>query len=156
MEGTKPKGKKTEQASGAANCVVALEGLVERESRATENEGIAMANLSGSSGRDGRSDARLDRLFLGFRDSAVVPEASANFSANMWQAIEARRSNRVFGLWAKLVTSGALAASLLFGVLSSAPQKTVEPEYLAVYIEHTTPAPEPAEMLSTILDSDDR
>jgi hypothetical protein len=115
-----------------------------------------MANLSGSSGSGGRSDERLEGLFLRYRDAAVVPDASANFSANMWQAIEARRSNRVFGLWAKLVTSGALAASLLFGVLSSAPQKTVEPEYLAVYIEHTTPASEPAEMLSSILDSDDR
>lgn len=115
-----------------------------------------MASFGGNTGSGGRSEERLERLFVSYRDAAVAPEASANFSVNVWQAIEARRSNRVFGLWAKLVTSGALAASLLFGVLSSTPQKTVEPEYLAVYIEHTSPSPEPAEMLSSILDSDDR
>lgn len=59
-----------------------------------------MAKFSASSGKGGRSEERLERLFLGFRDAAAVPEASANFSANLWQAIEARRSNRVFGLWA--------------------------------------------------------
>jgi hypothetical protein len=114
-----------------------------------------MATSGGSIGGGGRSDERLDRLFSGFRESAVVPEASVNFTANLWQTIEARRSNRIFGFWAKLVTSGALAASLLFGILSSTPPKTVEPEYLALYIEHSPPAPESPEILSTILEAED-
>lgn len=80
-------------------------------------------------------EKQLDRALAAYRAAAVVPEASANFSSDVWAAIESRRSNRVFGFVAKLVTSGALAASLLFGLLSTAPQSAPEPEYLATYLE---------------------
>ena len=86
------------------------------------------------------SESKLDRLFRAYGDAVVVPEASANFSADMWATIEARRSSRFFGFAAKLVTSGALAASLLLGVLSTMPRHTVEPEYLVSYLEQPSSA----------------
>ncbi|MDZ7637937.1 MAG: hypothetical protein U5J83_06760 [Bryobacterales bacterium] len=100
------------------------------------------------------AERRVDQIFRAYGTSAVIPEASPNFSANMWEAIEARRSSRLFGMVAKLVTSGAVAATILLGVLSTSSIPAVEPEYLAVYIEHSQPAAQ-AEILSSILESED-
>ncbi|MCU0227758.1 MAG: hypothetical protein MUF01_08965 [Bryobacterales bacterium] len=84
-------------------------------------------------------ERQLERTFAAYRNAVVVPEARPQFSTDIWAAIEAKRSARLFGFWAKMVTSGALAASLLLGVLSSMPQRRPEPEYLAVYLD-TTPS----------------
>ena len=39
-----------------------------------------------------RSDEPLDALLLLYRDSAAVPEASANFMPKLWEKIEGRRT----------------------------------------------------------------
>lgn len=100
-----------------------------------------------------QTEQRFDRLCRAYGRSAVIPEASANFSANMWEAIEARRSSRLFGMVAKLVTTGALAATILFGMLPASKTPSVEPEYLTLYIDHS-PAPAQPEIFSSILDSE--
>jgi hypothetical protein len=110
-----------------------------------------MANVDWQSER---REQRLDRLCRFYGQSAAIPEASTNFSANMWEAIEARRSSSLFGLVAKLVTSSALAATILFGVLPTSKVPAVEPEYLAVYLEHTQP-PSQSELFTAILDSEE-
>lgn len=98
-------------------------------------------------------ESKLDSLFAVYGRSTAIPEASANFSADIWAAIEARRSSRFFGFMAKLVSSGALAASLLLGILSALPQQTVEPEYLATYLEQPS-ASEQLELPYAILEAD--
>lgn len=101
-----------------------------------------------------QTEQRFDQLCRVYGRSAVIPEASVNFSANMWEAIEARRSSRLFGLVAKLVTTSALAATILFGVLPTSTAPTVEPEYLTLYIDHSQ-APAQPEIFASILDSED-
>ncbi|MCZ2157276.1 MAG: hypothetical protein LC114_25835 [Bryobacterales bacterium] len=98
-------------------------------------------------------EQRFDRLCRAYGSAAAIPAASANFSANMWEAIESRRRSRTFGMVAKLVTSGALAATILLATLPTARTVAVEPEYLAGYIEHSQP-PAQAELLASIIDSD--
>lgn len=110
-----------------------------------------MANVDWQSER---TEQRFDRLCRVYGCTAAIPEASANFSANMWDAIEARRSSRLFALAAKLVTSGALAATILFGMLPATQAPTVEPEYLAAYIEHSQTTVQP-EFFSSILDAEE-
>lgn len=112
-----------------------------------------MANLGWE---DRSSEQMLDRLFRAYGESAAIPDASANFGPKLWEAIEARRNTRLLGFAAKLVTSGALAASLLLGVLSTSTAPRLEPEYLATYIEQTAPPASSAELLSSILEAEDR
>ncbi len=110
-----------------------------------------MAHLNGQSEH---AEQRFDRLCRAYGSAAAIPAASAGFSANMWEAIESRRRSRIFGLAAKLVTSGALAATILLGTLPTSRTAAVEPEYLAGYIEHTQ-LPAQTELLASIIDSDD-
>lgn len=97
---------------------------------------------------------QLDRAFAAYRSAVSAPDGSANFSADVWAAIEARRTSRLFGLVAKLVTSGALAASLLLGVLSMTPQPGPEPEYLATYLDQPAPAGEQVEFPYAVLEAE--
>jgi hypothetical protein len=99
-------------------------------------------------------DSQLDCAFQAYRSAAVVPEASTAFTPGVWQAIEARRSNRVFSLWAKALTSCALAASLTLGVLSSRPPQGIEPEYVTAFLEDSGPAMYDVEFASASLDLD--
>ena len=110
-----------------------------------------MANFDG---QFEQTEQRFDRLCRAYGRSAVIPEASTNFSANMWEAIEARRSSRLFGMVARLVTTSALAATILFGMLPASKAPAVEPEYLTLYIDHSQ-APVPPEIFSSILDPED-
>lgn len=96
----------------------------------------------------------LDRGFAAYGKAVAVPEASSAFTTDIWAAIEARRSARLFGFWAKALTSSALAASLMLGVLSSRPERSPEPEYLAAYLEGTTPAQYDLELGYSIVDSE--
>ena len=97
-------------------------------------------------------ESELNRGFAAYRVAATVPEGSRNFSADLWMAIEARRTAKVFGFWAKAVTSTALAASLMLGVLTSAPEQSPEPEYLAAYLEGNAPANYDMELGYSIVD----
>ncbi|MCL4783097.1 MAG: hypothetical protein KJZ70_08705 [Bryobacterales bacterium] len=110
-----------------------------------------MANFDGQLEQ---TEQRFSRLCRAYGRSAVIPEASVNFSANMWEAIEARRSSRLFGMVAKLVTTSALAATILFGTLPTSKAPAVEPEYLTLYIDHSQ-APVQTEIFSSILDAED-
>lgn len=101
-----------------------------------------------------QTEHRFDRLCRDYGKSAVIPEASVNFSANMWEAIEARRSSRLFGMVARLVTTGAVAATILFGMLPASKAPAVEPEYLTLYIDHSQ-SPTQVEIFSSMLDSED-
>lgn len=96
----------------------------------------------------------LDRVFAAYRAAVAVPDARPSFSTDLWTAIEAKRSAKVFGFWAKALTSGALAASLMLGVLSSMPERQPEPEYLAAYLEGNGPATFDAELGYSIVDSE--
>ncbi|MCW5966154.1 MAG: hypothetical protein KIT83_19100 [Bryobacterales bacterium] len=96
----------------------------------------------------------LDLGFAAYRAVVAVPDARPSFSTDIWSAIEAKRAARVFGFWAKALTSSALAASLALGVLSSMPERLPEPEYLAAYLEGNGPAPFDAELGYSIVDSE--
>ena len=57
-------------------------------------------------------DARLNELFLAYREALPDPEAGANFMPQMWAKIEAREnSSNWFGRLAKTLVTAALAAS---------------------------------------------
>ena len=95
------------------------------------------------------------RAFEVYRHSVPVPEAGMAFTPGVWQAIEARRTTRVFGLWAKALTSCALAASLMLGVLSSRPPQNPEPEeYVSAFLEGSRPVMYEVEFLNASLEMD--
>src|SRR5262245_29520011 len=71
-------------------------------------------------GRESEQEARLNELFLAYRDAAVVPEPSATFMPALWARVEAReRSGNVLGRMAKALVTAALAASVVLGLLVS-------------------------------------
>lgn len=99
-------------------------------------------------------ERELNRGFEAYGKAVVIPDASPAFTTDIWAAIEARRTARVFGFWAKALTSSALAASLMLGVLSSMPERAPEPEYLAAYLESPTPPQYDQELGYSIVDSE--
>ncbi len=99
-------------------------------------------------------EGELDRGFAAYGRAVAVPEASPQFTTGMWAAIEAKRSARLFGFWAKVLTSGALAASLTLGVLTSMPERQPEPEYLAVYLDTLSGAPYDSEIGYATVDAE--
>lgn len=99
-------------------------------------------------------ESEIDRAFAAYRTAAVVPDASPAFTTDIWAAIEARRTARTFGMWAKVLTSGALAASLMLGVLSARPERSPEPEYLSAYLEANAPVQYDTELAYAILESE--
>lgn len=80
-------------------------------------------------------ESRLGPVFLAYKQSVVAPEVSPAFSTGVWAGIEARRSARLFGFWAKALSSCALAASLVFGVLTTPPAPVEPAEYVMAYLE---------------------
>jgi hypothetical protein len=70
--------------------------------------------------RAGRKEARLNELFLAYRDACFIPEPSPNFMPGLWARVEAReRSGNLLGRMAKGFVTAALAASALIGLLVS-------------------------------------
>src|SRR5438128_1328225 len=69
---------------------------------------------------DLKKDARLNELFLAYRDACVVPGASPNFMPGLWARVEARENSRnIFGRMARALVTAALAASVVLGLLVS-------------------------------------
>jgi hypothetical protein len=67
-------------------------------------------------------DQRLDALFQNYRDSVVVPEASANFMPDLWRRVEGRRSIQLdLRRWAQGFVTLAAAASLAIAILQAWP-----------------------------------
>jgi|GEM_PF-2289845 len=99
-------------------------------------------------------DKELERAFQAYKASVAVPEPGVAFNTSVWAVIEARRSARLFGFWAKALTSSALAASLLLGVMTSKPAPHPEPEYLSAIIASNSPSPMDAELATAILEAD--
>jgi hypothetical protein len=65
-------------------------------------------------------DAGLDELFRAYRAACPVPDAGANFMPELWAAIEARGvSGDWFGRAARALTTAALAASVILGIMTS-------------------------------------
>ena len=78
-----------------------------------------MAN-SPMSDNDQRHDARLNELFLTYRDACPDREPSVNFGPQLWARIEARENaNNWFGQIAKGLVTAALAASAVIALLIS-------------------------------------
>jgi hypothetical protein len=67
------------------------------------------------------AEARLDQMFLAYREACPDPGASANFMPEMWAKIEAREvSTNWFGRVAKALVTAAIAASVILGMMISA------------------------------------
>ena len=83
-----------------------------------------------------RSDElRLDEMFRLCRESHDDPEASANFMPQMWAKIEARRaSTNWFDQIAKALVAGAIAASVIAGLLISSANQSVA-FYKATFVD---------------------
>jgi anti-sigma-K factor RskA len=68
-----------------------------------------------------QAEARLDELFLAYREAYPDPEPSVNFTPKLWARIEAREvSTNLFGRMAKALVTAALAASVILGLIVSA------------------------------------
>jgi hypothetical protein len=66
------------------------------------------------------AEGRLDDVFRAYRAACPVPEASANFTPNMWARIEAHEtSGNWFGRVAKTLVITALAVSVVLGAIVS-------------------------------------
>jgi len=76
-----------------------------------------------NSGRDqqaqAEAEARLDSLLQAYRAACPDPEASANFTPQLWARIERRRSANVFGRTARVLVTAALAASAILSIMLS-------------------------------------
>lgn len=82
------------------------------------------------------SSARLDQLFLEYRDACEAPELSANFMPALWQKIEARQSaawafKKISG-W--FVAASAAASAVLALALFTMPAST-SPVYADTYVD---------------------
>ena len=65
-----------------------------------------------------QAEARLDELFLAYREAYPDPEPSVNFTPKLWARIEAREvSTNLFGRMAKALVTAALAASVILGLI---------------------------------------
>jgi hypothetical protein len=73
------------------------------------------------------NNARLDKLFLAYRDSFPDPVPNVNFTPELWARIEAREvSSNLFGRMAKALVTAALAATMILALmLSTLNQKTL-------------------------------
>ncbi|HET9319333.1 MAG TPA: hypothetical protein VFO27_06145 [Bryobacteraceae bacterium] len=70
--------------------------------------------------RVGSDEARLDGLFMAYREACPDREPGADFMPQLWQKIEARdRVSTVFGRLARNLVTAALALSVLLGLAVS-------------------------------------
>jgi len=68
----------------------------------------------------GTDEARLDTLFMAYREACPDREPGADFMPQLWQKIEARdRVSTVFGRLARNLVTAALALSVLLGLAVS-------------------------------------
>jgi hypothetical protein len=68
----------------------------------------------------GSDEARLDALFMAYREACPDREPGADFMPQLWQKIEARdRVSTVFGRLARNLVTAALALSVLLGLAVS-------------------------------------
>lgn len=81
------------------------------------------------------ADARLDELFLAYREACPDPEPSVNFTPELWARIEAREvSTNLFGRMAKALVTAALAATVILGLIVSTFSHN-ESQFNGTYIE---------------------
>jgi len=84
---------------------------------------------------DTAADARLDELFLAYREACPDPEPSVNFTPELWARIEAREvSTNLFGRMAKALVTAALAATVILGLIVSTFSHS-ESQFNGTYIE---------------------
>lgn len=72
------------------------------------------------------SESRLDGLFRAYREACPDPEASVNFTPEMWARIEAREisTNNWFRRVAKVLVTTAVAASVVLGMMVSSANRS--------------------------------
>jgi hypothetical protein len=80
-------------------------------------------------------EARLDEMFLAYRDSFPDPAPSVNFTPELWTRIEAREvSSNMFGRMAKALVTAALAASVILGLMVSTLSQKAQ-SFTGTYLE---------------------
>jgi hypothetical protein len=77
------------------------------------------------------SEQKLDRVWAAYKESVDVPEASANFTPQLWAKIEARRSQGMvltgFWRWAAVsITACSLMLGFWLGYASQAHEQSRE------------------------------
>ncbi|MDP9052929.1 MAG: hypothetical protein M3N93_01290 [Acidobacteriota bacterium] len=73
--------------------------------------------------KDSIEEARLNEMFRAYRAACPDLDAGPNFMPNIWARIEARENSTTwFGSVAKALVTGALAASVILGMISSTRQ----------------------------------
>ena len=91
----------------------------------------------------------LDESLESLRPEATIGQVAAHLAyRSSWSTGVAA------GMVARLVTTGAVAATILFGMLPASKAPAVEPEYLTLYIDHSQ-SPTQVEIFSSMLDSED-
>jgi hypothetical protein len=81
------------------------------------------------------AEARLDQLFLAYREACPDPEPSVNFTPELWARIEAREvSTNLFGRMAKALVTAALAATVILGLMVATFSHN-ESQFNGTYIE---------------------
>ncbi len=74
----------------------------------------------------GKEDEKLDALFQAYRQACPTPEASANFTPNLWQRIESRQTvTFTFRRMANAFVTAAVAMSIALGVYMAIPRTPV-------------------------------
>ena len=91
----------------------------------------------------GGDEARLDALFMAYREACPDRDPGAEFMPQLWQKIEARdRFSTVFGRVARNLVTAAVALSVLLGLavsLSSRVAPLPSESYVEVLAEDNTP-----------------
>jgi hypothetical protein len=85
-----------------------------------------------------RMDDKLDALWSEYRAAVPDPDAGPNFMPNLWQKIEARRSETatsIFRRMAQICVMATLAVALLLSIVLVPAQQTIEPFYTGSYVD---------------------
>ena len=81
-------------------------------------------------------DEKLDALFRAYRNACPTPEASANFTPELWAKIEARQKFTFsFRRMANTLATAAVAPSIALGVYMSLPRPANPHYYSQSYLE---------------------
>ncbi len=95
----------------------------------SNDENVSPTNVSPT------DDARLDRLFVAYREACPEPEPGVNFMPELWARIEAREvSSNLFGRMAKALVTAALAATVILGLMASTINRP-ESQFNGTYLE---------------------
>jgi hypothetical protein len=85
---------------------------------------------------DGGSEARLDQLFVAYREAMPDPDASVNFMPELWARIEEReRSSNWFGRLAKGLVTAAVAAYLIIAMVSASTPRSTAYYFNGTFVE---------------------